>query len=255
MISGVVREPVTSCLTEFRAVLFDLDGTLIDSKPLIKAAFVYSLKEASAYDFPLNGVLPLVGLPLKTMFERVYETERQARAPEGGVDAVLEIYREYLRRHEKPLLKVFAGIVETLESLRKRDIKLGVVTSKMESVAVRHMELLSLDCFFDTAVFEQDTLRHKPEPEPFLLASSRLGIVPGECLAVGDAVADLQSARAAGMRFGAAAWGAEPLEPLLEAKPDYVLERPADILQVPGMPEVPGLVSRRQTDTMKADER
>lgn len=223
---------MTSGQAQFRAVLFDLDGTLIDSKPLIKAAFAHTLKEASALDFPADGVLPLVGLPLRTMFERVYETERQARAPEGGVDAVLQIYREYLRRHEQSLLKVFPGIVDTLESLKKRAVKLAVVTSKMESVARRHMVLLALDSFFDTAVFEQDTGRHKPDPDPFLLASSRLGVVPGDCLAVGDAMADLQSARAAGMRFGAAAWGAEPLEPLVEARPEYVFEQPADVLQV-----------------------
>jgi pyrophosphatase PpaX len=227
--------PLTSGSTEFRAVLFDLDGTLIDSKPLIKAAFVHALKQASSYDFPVEGVPPLIGLPLRAMFERVYGTERQARAPEGGVDSVLAIYREYLRIYEKKLLKVFPGVIETLEALRGAGVRLAVVTSKMDSVALRHMKLFSMDSFFDTMVFEQDTARHKPEPDPFLLASSRLEVPAGQCLAVGDAIADLQSARAAGMRFGAAAWGAEPLEPLLEEEPDYVFNRPGDILEVPSL--------------------
>jgi pyrophosphatase PpaX len=217
---------------EFRAVLFDLDGTLIDSKPLIKAAFVRAMREASACDFPVTGVPPLIGLPLRTMFERAYEAERQARAPEGGVDSALAIYREYFHTHEKELLKAFPGIMETLEALRASGVRLAVVTSKMDSIALRHIRLVSLERFFDTMVFEQDTACHKPEPDPFLLASSRLGLPVAQCLAVGDAVADLRSARAAGMKFGAAAWGAEPLEPLLEARPDYVFGRPEDILKV-----------------------
>jgi len=233
--SGPAKQQATAGLAGFRAVLFDLDGTLIDSKPLIKAAFVHALKEASAYDFPVEGVPPLIGLPLKAMFERVY-SERQARAPEGGVDSVLAVYREYLRHHEKKLLKVFPGVMETLEALRGAGVLLAVVTSKMDSVALRHMKLFSMESLFDTMVFEQDTARHKPEPDPFLLAASRLEVQAELCLAVGDAIADLQSARAAGMRFGAAAWGAEPLEPLLEAGPDYVFERPESLLEILALP-------------------
>lgn len=224
-------------MRRFDAVLFDLDGTLLNSKPLIAQSVARAWRKVlSIAEPPPDKIISLIGLPMSVMVGRLVEEDPGARAVarENSVDEIVMLHREYFLTHET-LLAPFDGCIELLTGLRAHGIRLGIVTSKTRIVAGHHLTLFGLDRLVDTAVFMEDTERHKPDSAPFSLAASRLAVAPSSCLGVGDAVADLLSARAAGMAFCAAMWGADPRDPLVAAKPDYLAESPTDVLGIGGV--------------------
>lgn len=215
----------------FVAVLFDLDGTILDSKPLIRESFVHSWKQVMGTRPPVERFMPLVGLPLRTMLSEMVLMET-GKEDTAKVDLMLAEYGKSMEENERSILKPFDGCFDTIKSLRALGVRIALVTSKRRDVSVRHLKIFDAVPLFDAMVFAEDTLRHKPDPQPFQCAASRLGVSPGCCLAVGDSPADLFSSRNAGMLFAAAMWGADPKEALLGAGPDYVLLHPRDILQL-----------------------
>lgn len=220
-------------MAAYKAVLFDLDGTLLDSKPLILKSFRGSWQACRKSEPPLERFRSLIGLPLETMMKTILK-EQGEHGPEASESAkcLLEGYRSQLLLYERQMLKPFDGALELLRELKDEGLPLGLVTSKLRAVTERHLLLVGFDVLLDTVVCADDTLEHKPHPKPFLTAASNLGVRPRDCLAVGDSPADLLSARAAGMRFCAATWGADPVEVLLQEGPDYAPGTPLDILEI-----------------------
>jgi pyrophosphatase PpaX len=211
-------------------ILFDLDGTLVDTTDLILASFAW------AFDRHLPGRLPsreaLVTTFGRSLPRVLNEMTVASSAPDPEVMAasMLATYREFQLLHHDALIKPFPGVGQMLRDLRARRHRLGLVTSKMEGFARRGLRLFALEDLLEIGVFHDDTPRHKPEPEPLLLAARKAGVEPRSVVYVGDSTHDIVAGRAAGMKTVAVLWG--PFErAVLEAEgPDHIVEQPEELV-------------------------
>jgi pyrophosphatase PpaX len=199
-------------------VLFDLDGTLIDSIELILASMRHAFRARGSVVPSDAEWLEGVGIPLPTMFRR-YAPDEQELA------ALIAAYREHQLEHHDLMVRCYDAVVDTVCLLRGRGHPLAVVTSKADWLARRGLEHVGIAHLFDTIVGCDSCSRHKPHPEPVLTALERLGYRPEEAIFVGDSVHDIEAGNAAGVCTVGALWGPFDREQLLPAHPDYLLDR------------------------------
>jgi pyrophosphatase PpaX len=203
-------------------ILFDLDGTLLDSIELIlnsaRHAFAKLERPWPSDEEWLAGV----GIPLFTMFGR-YARDDDDRA------ALIAAYREYQFAHHDRLVRCYDGVVDTVRELHERGHQLGIVTSKSEYLALRGLAHVGLARYMDTIVGCDASTRHKPDPEPVRIALHRLGSAPEDAIFVGDSVHDVLAGNAAGVRTFAALWGAFRRQDLEPGCPSVYLERISDL--------------------------
>lgn len=204
----------------FSAILFDLDGTLVDSVELIVRSFEHAARAHLGAAPSRAALAATIGRPLASVLEEL--------APGRG-EQLVATYRAYLREHHDALVRPFPGAVDTLRELRARGYRLGIVTAKGRPQAELAFRLCALEPLVDVTVCAEDTTRHKPAPEPLLKAAADLGIPPARCLYVGDSTHDLIAARAAGMRSAAAPWGAGAAEALAALAPELWLGALGDL--------------------------
>jgi pyrophosphatase PpaX len=209
----------------FRIVLFDLDGTLIDSGPIILASMQHAVRTVLDREVPPDEL----GL---TIGGQGIVAQMQAIDAEHA-DELLEVYKEHNDGlHET--LEAFDELIALLPRLKAEGRRLGIVTAK------RHRTVrLALDRFpalrddFDVVVAHEDTDRHKPDPDPVALAIERLGGTPPDAAYVGDSPFDIQAAKAAGAYAVAVGWGGiHPDERLLAEEPDAFVRSPEELLRV-----------------------
>jgi pyrophosphatase PpaX len=209
----------------FRVVLFDLDGTLIDSGPIILASMQHAVRTVLDREIAYEELAATVGG--QGLIAQMTELDPDR------VDELVETYRE----HNDPLhetLEAFAGMVDVLPRLRAGGRQLGIVTAK------RHRTVaLALDRFpwleeqFDVVIAHEDTERHKPDPDPVLEAVKRLGASPEEAAYIGDSPFDIRAAKAAGAFAVAVSWGGiHSDERLLAEEPDALVDSPEELLDV-----------------------
>jgi pyrophosphatase PpaX len=206
------------------AVLFDLDGTLINTTPLILASFRHVEREHGGKPRAEQEWLSGLGTALRSQL-------REYAADEAETDRMLETYRLFNRAYHDRLARAFPGVAELLGELQRRRYKLAVVTSKSREMAQRGLKLFDLQEFFEGIVALEDTPSHKPEPAPLLLGAERLEVAAARALYVGDAPADAAAARAAGMAFAAALWGGLAILQELDGAVAR-LQQPAELLEL-----------------------
>jgi len=204
------------------AVLFDLDGTLIDSIELILNSARYAFEGRTASVPSEEEWLSGVGTPLAEMF-------RHYARDAADVEVLVERYRAYQLPNHDRLVRAYEGVVETVHGLKAARHPLAVVTSKTESLARRGIDLVGIGSCFDVIIGCDTTTRHKPHPEPVLVALERLDREPGEAVFVGDSVHDIAAGNAAGVATVAALWGPFSREILAPSAPMHYLERIADL--------------------------
>ena len=206
----------------YRTVLFDLDGTLVDSGAIILASFRHATQTVLGRELSDAEMLAGVGTPLQEQM-RVF-----------GPDLVDELVSAY-RAHNAPLhaeLQPCPGVLDVVAQLHEQGRRLGVVTAKSrKSTALAFERLPALNELFDVVVTADDTARHKPSPDPLLEALDRLDADADEAVYVGDAPFDVQAARAAGVAAIAVTWGRMHDRDRLErARPDAVVDTPEELL-------------------------
>jgi pyrophosphatase PpaX len=184
------------------ALLFDLDGTLVDSIELIlssaRHAFVGFAGQAPTDDEWRASI----GRPLQTVL-REYSGGNETEA-----ERLLGRYREYQLEHHDRLLHAYDGVVDTLRALSAAGHPLAIVTSKSDWLARRGLEYVGVSDLFPVLVGCDTCVNHKPHPEPVERALALLGAEPTNALFVGDSPHDIQSGRAAGVYTVGATWGA-----------------------------------------------
>ena len=208
-------------MSKYDLVLYDLDGTLQDSVPLImesfRAAYGTVLGECTRTD---EDLMSYIGKPLTDTFW-MHDEE----TAESLVKAYLEYNCAQMRKNVVP---VFPGVYEFLSEIQAMGIRQGLVTSKLKSSAMITIELLELEKYFDTMVFREDTELAKPHGDPIIEAARRMGVTDmGRVLYVGDAVPDGLSAREAGCGFALVGWTKMPREGLESTEPDHIIDVPA----------------------------
>jgi pyrophosphatase PpaX len=208
--------------THHSAILFDLDGTLIDSIELIVRSYQHATEFHLGQPMAREVIVPTIGLSLEAVLEGM--------APGRG-PVLVATYREYMHANHDLLVHPYDGVLGTLRELRDRGYRLGIVTSKMRPAANLAFLRWMLDTHVDVTICAEDAPRTKPEPDPLLAAAALLGVAPGECCYVGDTPHDMIAARAAGMCAIAAPWGAGTRDELAAAQPDLWLETPGDLLR------------------------
>jgi len=206
-------------------VLFDLDGTLIDSVRLILDSYHHTLachgQEPCPDDFWLAGL----GTPLRVQF-------RQWADDPVRLEAMIGTYREYNLAHHDSRVTAYPGVVEMVRALRQAGYRTGLVTSKNTPGAMRGLRLIGLEQEIEVIIGADDVENPKPHPEPVTLALARLGEPASSALYVGDSIHDMASGRAAGVETAAVLWGPFGRAHLECTAPDYWLETPDDLLRL-----------------------
>ena len=203
----------------FPVVLFDLDGTLVDSGAIILGSFHHATETVLQRRFPDEQIMAQVGG--SNLAEQM-----QLLAPDR-VDELVRVYRD----HNDPQyseLACFDGIVDVLASLKREGRRLGVVSAKRKPTVQRVFDGAGVGAYFDVVVGSDDTERHKPHPEPVLKALELLEAQPHEAAYVGDSPFDVAAARAAGVYAVAVGWGG--IHRVEDA--DAVVEAPEELLGV-----------------------
>ena len=206
----------------FGIFLFDLDGTLIDSIPLIMASFRHTMR-AHLGAVPDDAAWRAgFGTPLRPQLRKFARDDAHA-------SRMVDTYRAYTDAHHDRLLKSFAGIDDALAALHGAGARLAVVTSKTHALARRGLRRCGLDEHFGVLIGADDVALHKPHPAPVLAALERLSADPGDTVFIGDSPHDIESGRAAGVQTAAALWGPFPREALARVSPHHWLSAPASI--------------------------
>jgi pyrophosphatase PpaX len=208
----------------FQVVLFDLDGTVIDSGAIILASMRHAAKEVLGVEPPDDELMAAVGGP-------GLHAQMHALAPDR-VDELVNVYRA----HNEPLHDTLAccdGMDDVLVRLKEEGRRLGIVTAKRRETVELAFAAVPLGHLFDTVVGGDETDRHKPDPEPLLLALERLDARPTETAYVGDAPFDVRAAKAAAIHSVAVTWGGiHPRERLEREDPDAVVDTAEELLRV-----------------------
>jgi len=244
-------------------VIFDLDGTVVDTVELIRESFRYSVRTVLGREFPDEHILAGVGQPLMTQMRRLSEEHAQE---------LFDVYREYNHRRHDELIRGYDGMRDLLEGLRAAGRRLGIVTSKSRDTTQMAFAAVRLGDYFDAVVTASDSAEHKPSPAPLRLCLERLGGAhasagsggnaptgsrvrasagsgggepetgagggaPDHAAAVGigpiyvgDSPVDIIAGRAAGMATAAVDWGVFSREELLAVEPDFYVATPAELL-------------------------
>ena len=207
-----------------RAIIFDLDGTLADTFPLIVAAWNAAVTPHTGLTYSDADVIARFGIPDPQMI-------RRELAGEAGERAV-EVYHEhYLRRHAE-FVRPFAGVTEMLEALRRRDIPLGLMTGKGRRSATITIEALGWSQMFRSVVTGDDVKEQKPDPSGPLAVARALDVAADECAFVGDSPADIGAGKAAGMITVAAGWHPVYLDEIRRMEPDVWANTPGDVVRL-----------------------
>jgi pyrophosphatase PpaX len=204
------------------AVLFDLDGTLIDSIELIRRSYRHTMEVHTGSipeeEFWLAGL----GRPLTWQFSNFSDDPEE-------IQSMIDTYREHNMFHHDDLVRGYPGLLEAVSELKSGGLRLGVVTSKLHSAARRGLNHCGYDGLFDVLIGADDVDRPKPDPEPVLRALEMLNATAQKTFFVGDSPHDISAGRAAGVRTAAALWGPFPRASLEPERPDRWLVDPKDV--------------------------
>jgi pyrophosphatase PpaX len=199
----------------FDPVIFDLDGTVVDTVELIVESFRYATRTVMGEELPDEVITAGVGQPLMAQMKRL--SPRHARE-------LYDVYREYNHRRHDELIRGYEGMDDLLSALKAAGRRLGIVTSKSRDTTGMAFRAVGLVEHFDAVVTASDTAEHKPSPAPILVCLERLQATADRAIYVGDSPVDVQAGAAAGVSTAAVAWGVFGAEALLAAAPDYWVE-------------------------------
>lgn len=204
-------------------LLFDLDGTLIDTNELIIASFLHTLEHYYPNQYTREDVYEFIGPSLRETFSGI-DLDR--------AEEMIEHYREHNHLHHDSLVQEFEGGYETIQALKERNYKVGIVTTKMRKAVERGLIKGRLDPFFDVVVTYDDVKNTKPDPEPIELALKLIGSTAEETIMIGDNSHDILAGKNAGTKTAGVAWTIKGREYLEQYGPDYILDHMSDLLTI-----------------------
>lgn len=201
-------------------IIFDFDGTLINTDPAIIASWQEVFRTYRCEESDLATLYRTFGETIKDTVARFFPDENQ--------EEVIRCYRNYQDKHCKDLISLFDGIPELLRELKARGKTLAIVTSRLAKTTAEYLDLVGVREYFDLVITADDTKAHKPDPEPLLMALGKLGATKEETVMLGDTRFDIGCCRNAGVDSILVHWG----HPITgdEGEPTWHLDRPIDLL-------------------------
>jgi pyrophosphatase PpaX len=212
-------------LPRVAAVLFDVDGTLLDTGDYIFGAFDAALTAEGHGRLDAGAYRAVAGQPLPECYQRL--------APGGDVEALCERHRTWQADH-LDLVRPMPGARDVLVALGSRGIRLAAVTNRSRRSSDASLERAGLLQALEVVVSAEDVARMKPDPEPVLLALGRLGVTAGRCVMVGDTAADIGAGRAAGLLTIGVTCGFAG-DAIRDARPDRVIAGLPELLTIPDL--------------------
>ena len=207
-------------------VLFDFDGTLVNTNDVIIASWQHTYMHYRGREESIEIITSCFGEPLLITMEREFP----------GVDPQesAEVYRTYQQQNAHLLVKIFPGIVDLLKALKEAGYRMGIVTSRTRESALRYMDMFGITEYFEAMVTCDDTTVHKPNPEPILLGLEKMGITKGEAIMIGDSPFDIKCANNAGVKSVMVDWRitCDNSALISDCKWDYEIKEPMDLLKV-----------------------
>jgi len=223
-------------------LLFDFDGTLVNTTPLILRTFRATWERVFGFVYDDSQYIKTFGMLLpkamRMLTDQAVAEGRVARPDDlAGFLAAREeeltlVYRAFNQQWHDQMIEPIDGVEETLGELKSREFGLGVVSSKMRAGLLRGLNFFQMAGLFDVIIAGDDCENHKPHPEPLLRAIERAGAAARETVYIGDSAHDIIAGRAARVRTAAATWGPFPRTELENLSPDYLLEDPRDLLAI-----------------------
>ncbi|WP_025116544.1 pyrophosphatase PpaX [Lysinibacillus fusiformis] len=206
-----------------KALLFDFDGTLLNTNELIIQTFMHVLNERFPGQFSPKDCLKFIGPSLKQTFNDI--------AP-GEEEALIAKYRAWNIEHHDELVSQYPDVVSTLEQLKEQGIRLAIVSTKRNDTIDRGLSILGAAHLFDVRIGTDDVKNVKPDPEPVLLALKRLGIDKEYAIMIGDNSHDIEAGHRAGVRAAGVAWAIKGEAYLQQYQPEYILHNMMDLLDI-----------------------
>ena len=207
-----------------KAILFDFDGTIIDTNELIIRSYKYAYNKILGYDISIEEILELFGRPLLISL--------QGKHGEEVGEKLYYAFREFNEANHDKISKPFKGIPDAIYDLKNMGYKLGIVTSKRIEMLIRGLKLLKLENIFDVLIAAESTSKHKPEAEPILAACEKIGVKPCETLYVGDSVFDILCGKNAGAKTCGVGYSMTETEKLFESGMDFLVEDIPQLVKV-----------------------
>lgn len=206
-----------------KALLFDFDGTLLNTNELIIQTFMHVLNERFPGQFSPKDCLKFIGPSLKQTFNDI--------AP-GEEEALIAKYRAWNLEHHDELVSQYPDVVSTLEQLKAQGILLAIVSTKRNDTIDRGLSILGATHLFDVRIGTDNVKNVKPDPEPVLLALERLGVDKDDAIMIGDNSHDIEAGHRAGVRAAGVAWAIKGEAYLKQYQPEYILHHMTDLLDI-----------------------
>ncbi|MFD1416911.1 pyrophosphatase PpaX [Oceanobacillus jeddahense] len=207
-----------------RTILFDLDGTLLNTNELIRASFEHTFDKFQM-QFTPEEIKHLNGPPLNETFYQLN--------PEQS-EQMITVYREHNMREHDRYVEAFPYVYETIKQLYEQGIVLGIVSTKIKKTVMMGLDLTKLTDFFSVIITYDDVVHKKPDPEPVEKAIRLLEANPETTLMVGDNFHDIVSGQRAGTQTAAVSWSEKTEDFLKSYHPTYYLDTMRDLLTVAG---------------------
>lgn len=212
---------------KFKAAVFDLDGTVLDTLFDLRDSVNYALLRNSLPERSTDEVRAFVGNGIKKLIERA--------VPDGTPQSVIETCFEDFKNHYKNnctnLTKPYDGITQVLCELKKAGVKTGLVSNKADFAVQELVEKYFPDSF-DFAVGEKENVRRKPCPDSVLAVLDFFGCDKKEAIYIGDSEVDIETSKNAVVKCAAVTWGFRDKTVLESLKPEYILDEPSQITQI-----------------------
>lgn len=209
---------------EITTLLFDLDGTLINTNELIITSFQATLKEfLPEKEFSREEILPFIGPPISETFGNLL--------PERA-EEMITFYRAFTNEHHDELILEYDGVYEAIRALYEEDYKLAIVSTKIYDTVMRGLKVMGLDKFFQVVIGFDQVKTAKPDPEGINMALTLLNASQEEAIMIGDNYHDILAGKNAGVKTAGVAWSIKGEETLLTYEPDYMLHKMGDLLKI-----------------------
>ena len=205
-------------MSNIDTVLFDFDGTVMNTNDVIMMSWQHTFRTLEGREEDPEVLLKTFGEPLETTMKKFF--------PNVPTDEAIEVYRSFHRDNFGEFISLFPGMKELIQEVKTRGYKVGLVTSRLLNTTMQGLEKYGIKQYFDAIITADDTTKHKPDPEPVNIVLIMLG----------DTLFDLLCARNAKVTSVLVSWslalGGKTKEELGDAAPDYIIDRPEELLEI-----------------------